>query len=132
MVELLRLSGVRKSHTTPYHPMGNGQTERFNRTLGDMIRSLPPRSKVKWPQLLNTLTFVYNCTRHEITGYPPFFLMFGRTPRLPVDVLFKSVILDNETIDVHTYVQSLQKDLREAMSVAQEHAKRQQTSLRWY
>ncbi|XP_056333323.1 uncharacterized protein LOC130244809 [Danio aesculapii] len=127
MVELLRLSGVRKSHTTPYHPMGNGQTERFNRTLGDMIRSLPPRSKVKWPQMLNTLTFAYNCTRHETTGYPPFFLMFGRTPRLPVDVLFESVISSNESVDVHKYVQSLKKDLREAMSVAQEHSKRQQT-----
>lgn len=126
MVELLRLSGVGKSHTTPYHPMGNGQTERFNRTLGDMIRSLPPRSKVKWPQMLNTLTFAYNCTRHETTGFPPFFLMFGRTPRLPVDILFEKGLLNNETVNVHKYVQSLEKDLREAMLITQEHAKRQQ------
>lgn len=98
--------------------MGNGQTERFNRTLSDMIRSLPPRSKVNWPQMLNTLTFSYNCTRHWTTGYPPFFLMFGRTPRLPVDVLFESVILGGGTVDVSTYVQSLGKDLREAMSLA--------------
>lgn len=117
MVELLRLSGVRKSHITP----------RFNCTLGDMIRSLPPRSKVKWPQMFNTLTFAYNCTKHETTGYPPFFLMFGRTPRLSVDVLFESVILSNESVEVHKYVQLLKKDLREAMSVAQEHSKRQQT-----
>lgn len=43
-----------------------------------------------------------------------------------MDVLFESVILDHETVDVHKYVQSLKKDLREAMSVAQEHARRQQ------
>lgn len=65
-----------------------------------MVRSLPPRSKVNWPQLLYTLTFSYNCPRHETTGYLPFFLMFGRTPRLPIDVLFKSVILDVGTNDV--------------------------------
>uniref|UniRef100_A0A9J8DN68 Integrase catalytic domain-containing protein n=1 Tax=Cyprinus carpio carpio TaxID=630221 RepID=A0A9J8DN68_CYPCA len=126
IAEMLKLSGVSKSHTTPYHPMGNGQTERFNRTLGDMIRSLPPRSKANWPQMLNTLTFSYNCTRHETTGYPPFFLMFGRTPRLPVDVLFESVILDGGTVDVSKYIQSLGKDLREAMSLAQHNARQQQ------
>lgn len=73
--------------------MGNGWMERFNLTLCDMIRSLPPRTQVNWPQLLNPLTFSYNCTRHETTWYSPFFLMFGRTPKLPVDVLFEIVIM---------------------------------------
>lgn len=126
IAELLQLAGVEKSHTTPYHPMGNGQAERFNRTLGTMIRALPPRSKAKWPQMLNTLTFAYNCTVHETTGFPPFFLMFGRTPRLPVDVMFESVLLDGETVDVDKYVQSLGKDLREATTLAQTHINKQQ------
>jgi hypothetical protein len=76
IAELLQLSGVEKSHTTPYHPMDNGQAERLNRTLGGMIRALPARSKAKLPQMLNTLTFSYNCTVHETTGFPPFFWCF--------------------------------------------------------
>lgn len=36
--DVLKMAGVHKPHTTPYHPMGNGITERFNRTLGGMIR----------------------------------------------------------------------------------------------
>ena len=45
--ELLEMAGVRKSHTTPYHPMGNGVTERFNRTLGNMLRAMPPVAKAR-------------------------------------------------------------------------------------
>uniref|UniRef100_A0A3B5QIP4 Gypsy retrotransposon integrase-like protein 1 n=1 Tax=Xiphophorus maculatus TaxID=8083 RepID=A0A3B5QIP4_XIPMA len=126
IAELLQMAGVRKSHTTPYHPAGNGQAERLNRTLGSMIRALTPRAKAKWPKMLNTLTFAYNCTVHETTGFPPFFLMFGRTPRLPVDVMFESVLLDGETADMDKYVQSLGTDLREAMTLAQRHAEKQQ------
>lgn len=126
IAELLHLAGVDKSHTTPYHAMGNGQVERMNRTLGNLIRALPPRSKVKWPQMLNTLTFAYNCTIHETTGQAPFFLMFGRTPRLPVDVMFESVLLDGEKVDIDRYVQSLGENLKEAMNVAQKHASKQQ------
>lgn len=117
--ELLQVAGVKKSRTTAYHPMGNGQVERFNRTLGGMIRALPPRAKQKWPQMLQTLTFAYNCTAHESTGYAPFYLMYGRIPRLPVDVMFHSVSRDQDITDYDTYVRRMRADLKEALVAAQ-------------
>lgn len=124
--ELLEMAGVQKSHTTPYHAMGNGQTERYNRTLGSMLRALPPREKGKWPQMVQTLTFCYNCTAHETTGYPPFYLMFGRIPRLPVDLMFRSVLRDRDVVDYDDFVTSLERDLQEAMKTAQKHASKEQ------
>lgn len=126
IAELLALSGVSKSRTTAYHPMGNGITERFNRTLGTMIRSLPLRSKDKWPQQIQTLTFAYNSTVHETTGYAPFQLMFGRIPRLPVDVMFKQVLNDPVTVDYSNYAAALMSHLSEAAEIAQKHATQEQ------
>uniref|UniRef100_A0A3B4ZFA4 Gypsy retrotransposon integrase-like protein 1 n=1 Tax=Stegastes partitus TaxID=144197 RepID=A0A3B4ZFA4_9TELE len=126
IAELLKLSGVSKSHTTAYHPMGNGGTERFNRTLGSMLRSLPLREKHKWPQQVQTLTFAYNATIHETTGYAPFQLMFGRIPRLPVDVMFKQVLHDPVIVDHKSYVTTLISHLNEAARIAQTHALKEQ------
>ncbi|KAI5085521.1 hypothetical protein C0J45_2218, partial [Silurus meridionalis] len=121
IAELCQLAGIDKTHTTPYHPMGNGQVERMNRTLGNMIRALPPRSKVRWLQI-----HTHNCTVDETTGFSPFFLMYGRTPRLPVDLMFKSVLLNGETVDIDKYVQLLKRDLCEAMKLAQSRSGKQQ------
>ncbi|KAK0139547.1 Transposon Ty3-I Gag-Pol polyprotein [Merluccius polli] len=120
--ELLMISGVKKSRTTAYHPMGNGMVERFNRTLGSMIRALPPRAKQKWPQMLQTLTFAYNCTAHESTGYAPFYLMYERIPRLPIDVMFHNVERDCDIADYDKYVLKLREELKEALSSAQANA----------
>ena len=124
--ELLKVAGVRKSRTTPYHPMGNSSVERFNRTLGNMIRALSPDAKHNWPRHLQTLTFMYNCTVHETTGYPPFYLMYSRVPRLPVDVLFKNILKDPEVSNYDSYVVSLTRDLQEAMVIAQGHVDKEQ------
>ena len=105
VAELLELSGVGKSRMSPYHPMGNGTTDRFNCTLGNMLRSLPTRAKHKWPQLIQSMTFVYNCTAHETTGFAPFYLMFS--PRLPVDLMFRNVLHDDTVCDYNTYVKTL-------------------------
>ncbi|KAK0144034.1 Pro-Pol polyprotein [Merluccius polli] len=121
IAEMLKVAGVQKSHTTPYHPMANGGVERFNRTL-----HFPPKAKHRWPQLLTSLTFSYNATVHETTGFAPFQLMFGRTPRLPVDVMFGSVIMDDQVVDYDDYVQSLRRDLAEAVRVAQVSTTKQQ------
>lgn len=126
IAELLRLAGVAKSHTTAYHPMGNGGTERFNRTLGSMLRTLPLKEKHRWPQQIQTLTFAYNATVHETTGYAPFFLMFGRVPRLPVDLMFEPVLDDPDVVDYDSYVQSLISCLKSAMEIAQRHSSTEQ------
>ncbi|KAK0137580.1 Retrovirus-related Pol polyprotein from transposon 412 [Merluccius polli] len=125
--ELLEMAGVQKSHTTPYHPMRNGVTERFNRTLGNMIRSLPLQSKAKWPQMLQQLTFCYNCTEHETTGFAPFYLVFGRIPRLPVDVMFQHALTSDTVVSHSDFVSHLKKDLHEAAQIVQRNSLKEQT-----
>ena len=85
---LEQLTGVARSITTPYHPMGNAQCERFKQTLLAMLRSMSEQKKACWKDHVNKMTFAYNCTRHNDTGFSPFELLFGRKPRLPIDIIF--------------------------------------------
>ena len=43
--EMCCMLGVKRSATSAYHPMANGHTERFNRTLLDMLGMLPEDKK---------------------------------------------------------------------------------------
>ena len=70
--ELCKISGIKKSRTTPYHPQGNGLTERFNHTLFDMLGTLETDQKKDWKQYVGVMTHAYNSTRQKSRKFPKF------------------------------------------------------------
>lgn len=98
MEQLQRVCAVRGSHTTPYHPMGNGQVERFNRTLLSMLRTLNDANKADWKNSLSKMVHAYNCTRCESTGFSPYYLLFGRSPQLLIHLMFNLQVNDKQLL----------------------------------
>ena len=116
--ELCQLSGMSKSRTTPYHPMGNGMCERFNRTLLNMLGTLEPSQKADWKSEVGALVHSYNCTRHDSTGFSPYLLMFGRQPRLAVDIVLGLSNMNSEEKDYCKYVNELKMKLKKSYELA--------------
>ena len=120
--ELCMIYGIKKSRTTAYHPQGNAQCERFNRTLHNLLRTLPEQQKKRWPEHLPDLVFIYNVTPHSSTKFSPYFLLFGQEPKLPVDFLL-DIGLEGEATTVPTteWVTVHQERLRQAHRLANQH-----------
>lgn len=118
MSDLLTMLSVKKSRTTPYHPQGDPQPERFNRTLLDMLGTLEPSQKCQWSQHIRQLYEWTRCAVNEATGFSPYFLMFGREARLPVDVSF-GVSPDNTSpVSYLKYVAKMKQELLAAYQLA--------------
>ncbi|XP_065144555.2 retrovirus-related Pol polyprotein from transposon 412 [Paramisgurnus dabryanus] len=121
--ELCDIAGVRKVRTTPYHPRGN-PVERFNRTLLNMLGTLEAKKKSCWKEFVKPLVHAYNCTRNETTGFSPYELMFGRQPRLPVDLAFGLPIKGKMDVTHSQYVKNLKSNLKESFRIAVENSKK--------
>uniref|UniRef100_A0A8C6WVQ7 Gypsy retrotransposon integrase-like protein 1 n=1 Tax=Neogobius melanostomus TaxID=47308 RepID=A0A8C6WVQ7_9GOBI len=121
--ELCALVGTKKVRTSPYHPRGN-PVERYNRTLLSMLGTLKDKEKSRWREYVRPLTHAYNCTRSDVTGFSPYELMFGRQPRLPIDIAFGLPVKNNPGMSHSQYVRNLKTYLKESYQLASANAKK--------
>lgn len=81
-VETFRLLGTSLNYSTADHPQSDGQTERVNRVLLDILRSYATTFP-HWSDFLPMVEFAINNAVHASTGQTPFYVNGLRHPRLP-------------------------------------------------
>ena len=85
--KLFKLTGVQHIISTAYHPQTNGLDERFNQTLQRALLKMVQENENQWDKYLDSVLFAYRTSKQASTQFSPFYLMYGREPCLPVDLL---------------------------------------------
>ena len=83
--EICKALNIKHKTTTAYHPQSNGLTERFNKTVVEMLRKYISRDFDDWEQMLGPVVFAYNNSVHSSTFETPYFLNHGRDPIMSID-----------------------------------------------
>jgi hypothetical protein len=99
--------GTKLAMSTAYHPQTDGQSERANRTLEEMLRSYVSKNHDDWDVHLPTLEFALNNTRNPSTGRTPFELNYGFHPRVPAT--FANPLVATPNSDVNTCVRHMRQ-----------------------
>ena len=118
ITHLCDLYRVQKLRTSPYHAQTNGQVERMNQTIICMISKLEEDKKACCSKHLLELLLAYNATCSAVTSYSPYYLLFGRRLRIPVDYLFPTLCDLPHQTKMEVSVAAMQKRLKEAFALA--------------
>lgn len=119
---LCRLLEVKKTRTSPRNPQGNGQTERFNKTLVKMVKAYLTGEQDEWDLHLGCIAGAYRSTPSETTKLTPNLLSIGREVRLPADLIFGHKNSIAKPAPEYTdHVQDLKERMQYAHEIARQH-----------
>ena len=107
--------GIKRVKTGGYNPQANGACERFHRWLHTAMSQLYDRKSPDWDEYIPASLFAYRASVNDATGYSPYFLMHGREPVLPSDIIFNPAGSEHpEGESYESYVDTVAARLRKA------------------
>lgn len=133
----LYLERIHTNHklTSAFHPRTNGKCERLNGILKTMLRKYVHGAIHIWDKFVDTALFAARVRHHRSTGYSPFYLVYGREPKLPGDYtrpyLDKATSNDPRTIAEHTARELEALGQARAAAEARMRAVQEQDKERW-
>ena len=90
-----------------------------------MLGTLPKKPKSTWREQVPTLGHAYNCTRNNVTGFSPYYLMFECKPHLPIDLIFGTNLIDLKGKHI-TYIENFKKRMTWAHETANDIIQKEQ------
>jgi transposase InsO family protein len=120
--EMCKLLGIRKTHTTAYHPQGNAITERENSVIKAMLSAYVNERLTDWDDHLPAVMMAHRTAVHRTLDEAPFTMMMGRWARLPLDAFVGPPPEEEaQQIPASEYVASLMEAMQNAHAVVSEH-----------
>ncbi len=113
---------VTRNKEKPHKPKkskGNGQTERFNRTLVKMVKAYLTGEQDEWDLNLGCIAGAYRSTSSETTKLTPNLLTMGREVRMPADLIFgHRNAVQKPAPEYEAHVQDLKEKMHKAHAIA--------------
>uniref|UniRef100_A0A914E902 RNA-directed DNA polymerase n=1 Tax=Acrobeloides nanus TaxID=290746 RepID=A0A914E902_9BILA len=117
VADLAKTMGFRQIFTSAYCPASNGQAERLNANIINMLSAFVDKSGSDWVKHLSLITFAYNTTVNSTVKDTPFFISHGYDARLPSDI---GLLVDDNSIDVPQYKREMMERLRLTYEIVKE------------
>ena len=121
---LFEILNVKLKPSTAYHPETDGQTERVNRTLEQVLRAYVGYHQDDWDRWLPLVEFAYNNAKQASTGLTPFYCDLGQHPLVPSSLAtpqeFSDITRVGATADFLQHMTDILQEARDAIGEAQE------------
>ncbi|KAJ9519233.1 hypothetical protein QJQ45_017889 [Haematococcus lacustris] len=107
--EVTKLLQVQVNLSSAYHPETDGQTERVNRVVEEMLRHFIRPDQRDWAEYLPLVEFAINNAWQESVRSTPFYLNYGYHPRLA-----ELLDLPQKVPQAHDFVKGMKKAVEQA------------------
>ena len=126
--KLFQRLDVKLAMSTADHPQSNGQTERANGSITQMLRAYSSEKQDTWSKHLPMLEFAFNSAKSSATERSPFMTVFGRQPVAPADTYVPApvapVMLDKLPL-LHRFVREARTAAQDAVALRENEARRE-------
>lgn len=123
--ELVKLWGASQGMSSAFHPQTDGNTERVNRVMEDMLRHFVKPDQTNWDDLLPLVEFAINNSYHESIKSTPFLLNHGRAPNTPLKAVLKGALKESRVPLAAEFVQQMRDAHKQAANCLRDAQQRQ-------